>query len=265
MKEKVTPASEGRRMYSDLAWLFPLISPPDEYTDEAQEIREALNRHSKIIPITLLDLGSGGGHTDYHLKKHFEITGVDCSLEMVHISRRLNPEVTYHVGDMRTIRLGVSYDAVLITDALVYMLTEDDLRQAFQTAFQHLSPGGVFLTYVDAFRDHPKINEVRHSTYRYDNLLVTHIEHYYDPDPSDTTYEMMFINIIRRNGQPTVELDRHLGGVFDVEVYSRLLGEVGFKVVPSCLGDRSLPMFICQKEGASQEKPESSEKPRRSP
>jgi len=254
MKEEIMPPVDCRRMYSDLAWLFPLISPPDEYTYEATELWETIKHHAKLQPKTLLDLGSGAGHLDYHLKKHLNITAVDCSDKMVEIARQLNPEVKYHVNDMRRIRLGIQYDVVLIADSLIYMLSEDDLRSAFKTAFEHLAPNGIFLTYLDAFRDHPRENEVRHSTYYYDNLVVTHIEHYFDPDPSDTTYEMIFINIIRANGKFNIELDHHLGGIFDLELYSRLLREVGFHVIKSFLRVQSVPMFVCKKNSSFKKK-----------
>ncbi len=242
------PTIDCRRMYSDLAWLFPLISPLEEYIDEAKDLWEIIIHHARIHPKTLLDLGSGTGQLDYHLKEHFDITAVDCSNQMVLIARQLNPEIKYHVGDLRSIRLGVQFDVVLIPDSLIYMLSEVDLRYAFQTAFEHLTHNGIFLTYLDAFRDHPKEDEVRHSTYYYNNLIVTHIEHYCDPDPSDTTYEMTFINIVQSNGKSKIELDRHLGGIFNLEVYFRLLREVGFEVTPSFLEARSVPMFICKKK-----------------
>ena len=54
---------------------------------------------------------------------------------------------------MRTVRLGRTFDAVLIHDAIGYMTTEADLRAAFETAETHLRPGGVFITSPDFFRE----------------------------------------------------------------------------------------------------------------
>jgi len=47
------------------------------------------------------------------------------------------------------VRLGRTFDAVMAADAMDYMLTEDDLRAAFRTAFEHLRPGGVYVTYAE--------------------------------------------------------------------------------------------------------------------
>ena len=60
--------SPNCRMYKDLAWTWPIISPPEEYEQEASQFVEAINAHAKIPVKTILDMGSGGGHNDIHLK-----------------------------------------------------------------------------------------------------------------------------------------------------------------------------------------------------
>lgn len=64
-----------RRLYSDLAWVFPIISPPEDYIEETEQFRKIIQEHSLIEARTLLNLGCGAGHNDYTLKKHFEVTG----------------------------------------------------------------------------------------------------------------------------------------------------------------------------------------------
>ena len=51
---------------------------------------------------------------------------------------------------MRSVRLGRTFDAVFVHDAIAYMTTEDDLRAVFATAFEHTRPGGVALFVPDA-------------------------------------------------------------------------------------------------------------------
>jgi hypothetical protein len=53
---------------------------------------------------------------------------------MLELSRGLNPECEHVVGDMRPLHLGRQFDAVFVHDAVMYMTTEDDLRQAMETA-----------------------------------------------------------------------------------------------------------------------------------
>src|SRR6266571_1133387 len=139
---------DERRLYRDLAWTWPILSPPERYVREAREIRRLIRRR---VPgaSTLLHLGCGGGHLDRTLKRSFEITGIDASPSMLALARGLNPKVAYRVGDMRSVRLGRRFDAVLIADSVAYMQTEKELRAAFRTAWVHLAPGGVFVTYVE--------------------------------------------------------------------------------------------------------------------
>jgi trans-aconitate methyltransferase len=124
------------RLYRDLAGWWPLISPPGEYAAEAAYL--ALVFDSGPVPVRqVLDLGSGGGHVALHLKERLDLTLVDISEEMLAVSRELNPECAHRQGDMRTIRLGRMFDAVLVHDAVDYVTCEEDLRQVIGTAFTH--------------------------------------------------------------------------------------------------------------------------------
>ena len=136
------------RLYGDLASWWPLISPPEEYAEEAA-FAASLLRTAKPPTRTVLELGSGGGNNAFHLKNEFEMTLVDLSEEMLTVSRQLNPDCDHLRGDMRTLRLGRSFDAVFVHDAIDYMITEADLRQAATTAYEHCRPGGVAVLVPD--------------------------------------------------------------------------------------------------------------------
>ena len=121
------------RLYGDLAWLWPIMSPPEEYADEAGYWLRALRSRLPSGRRRVLELGTGGGHFLHQLTGEYDATAVDLSEAMLAHSRRLNPGVAHHVGDMRSVRLGETFDAVLIHDAIDYMTTEDELRAAFET------------------------------------------------------------------------------------------------------------------------------------
>jgi len=136
------------KLYSEFADWFALLTPPSEYRREAA-VYARLLRSAK----TLLELGSGGGHNASHLKRRFRMTLVDLSPAMLRASRRLNPGCEHRRGDMRTLRLGRTFDAVFIHDAIMHLATERDLRRAVATAFAHLRDGGVALFAPDYVRD----------------------------------------------------------------------------------------------------------------
>ncbi len=140
------------RIYGDLAPWFHLLTAPEDYAAEAERYRASI---LEAVPDarTLLELGSGGGNNASHLRAHFTCTLSDLSPQMLTLSRELNPECEHVLGDMRTLRLGRTFDAVFVHDAVMYLTTEDDLRACMVTAFAHTRPGGVALFVPDCTRE----------------------------------------------------------------------------------------------------------------
>jgi len=240
-------SNDQRRMYGDLAWTWPIISQKENYAGEAEEFRQVIQHYAQIQIQTLLHLGCGGGHLDFWLKKDFAMTGVDVSEGMLALARRLNPEVAYRPGDMRTVQLGQVFDAVIVADSISYMLTAQDLRAAFATAFRHLRPGGVFCTYAEVAAERFQQHWTDCATRTRGDVEITFVENRYDPDPTDTTYEYTCVYLIRRGGQLTIETDRHLGGIFGLRTWHDLLNDVGFQVWQIEYEEDDSPMFACVK------------------
>ena len=59
-------ADHGPRLYRDLADWYPLLTPVDDYAEEAAFYRRLFETQCKRPARTLLDLGSGGGHNVAH-------------------------------------------------------------------------------------------------------------------------------------------------------------------------------------------------------
>jgi len=216
-------------LYDNLAYLWPVISPPEDYAEEAVHWRMAIRAKLGEGRHRLLELGVGGGHNLSHLTADFDAAAVDISPRMLELSRRLNPSVEHYLGDMRTFRLlGRTFDAVLIHDAICYMRTEDDLRAAFATAKAHLRPGRLFLVAPDLVRDtfRPGMS-LRWSTQR-DSVEIITEETVYDENPADTLVESQFTYTITENGAVRVERDIHVTGIFPIATWMSLLEETGF-------------------------------------
>ncbi|MGH8103015.1 MAG: class I SAM-dependent methyltransferase [bacterium] len=218
------------RMYGDLAHLWPLVSPPEGYGAEAAHWRAALRDKLGTGRHTILELGVGGGNNLSHLTSEFDAVAVDVSGKMLAHSRRLNPSVEHHIGDMRNIRLGRKFNAVLIHDAISYMLTEQDLRATFATAAAHLNPGGVFITAPDVFRETFHWPFVTERAHQKGNEGLALLEFGYDPDPTDTMTQSLFVYLIRARGQLKVEYDEHTFGLFPIGTWVRLMSDAGFEV-----------------------------------
>jgi SAM-dependent methyltransferase len=242
------------RLYKDLSWTWPIISPPKDYIEEAQFFTAKINEFKKIETRTLLNLGCGGGHMDWTLKKFFEITSIDISPDMLALAKKLNPEIEYIEGDMRTVRLDKKFDAVVIHDSILYMQNIDELKAAFKTAYEHLKENGLMITYCEEWPEHFVQNNVRSQRNTKDDIDLIFIENYYDPDPDDSTYEGTFIYLIRRDGELEIFHDYHTFGIFPLENWRRVICEVGFalhetKFTHSDFTDNEFyPMFVGIKE-----------------
>src|SRR4029450_640196 len=129
------------RLYGDLAPWFHLLTSPSDYDVESARY-ERLILEAVPDARTLLELGSGGGNNASYLRERFTCTLSDLSPQMLTLSRELNPGCEHVLGDMRTLRLGRTFDAVFVHDAIAYMATEDDLRDCMGTAVAHTRAGG---------------------------------------------------------------------------------------------------------------------------
>lgn len=219
---------EQPKLYGELAEWWPTFSTPEGYRDEAAFFKRLLSKSTAPAPRTLLELGSGGGNSAFHLKARFDMTLVDLSPDMLAVSRALNPECEHIEDDIRSVRLGRTFDAVFVHDAICHMTTESDLRAAMKTAFVHCRPGGAALFAPDFVREtfSENLDQGGNDTAR---GSVRFLQWTTDPDPTDTTYFVDFAILIRdRKGGMRVEHDRHTYGLFSRADWRRLLRQVGF-------------------------------------
>jgi len=234
------------RMYTEFAGYWPLISDPADYANEAHHWRDALRSRLGPGRHEILELGVGGGNNLSHLTADFQAMAVDISPPMLKQARKINPGVELHVGDMRTVRLGRTFQAVLIHDAISYMLSEEDLLATFTTAAAHLGPGGVLITTPDWVRETFRGSAVNHGTNTDGKTTFTHLEYTYDPDPTDTTIESLSWYLIREGSGLRIEQDRHVLGLFPRRTWVERMDQAGFEVekVPYDVHDDHREAFV---------------------
>ena len=243
------------KLYDDLASWWPLLSAPADYAEEADIFRRALVGEADGECRTVLELGSGGGNNASHLKTQFALTLVDPAPGMLAVSRALNPECEHVEGDMRTVRLGRTFDAVFVHDAVCYMTSEADLAQAIETAAVHCRPGGVALFAPDHLTENfrPSTDEGGHDSHDGTGRSLRYLEWTWDPDPADTTYTVDYAYLLREgDGSIRVEHDRHIEGLFPRATWLRLLDQAGFeaRVAPlehSEVEPGAHEFFVCRK------------------
>lgn len=247
-------ASAEHRFYGDLASWWPVLSPPEEYAEEAAEAAELLASGSVNVR-EVLELGSGGGHNAVHLKARFAMTLVDLSEDMLRVSRRLNPGCEHHQGDMRTVRLGRVFDAVFVHDAVDYMTSETDLRQAIATAYVHCRPGGCAIFVPDATAETFAPGSDCGGSDTPDGRGARYLGWTWDPDPADNHILTVYAFVLREaDGSLEVVHETHRTGLFPRDVWLRLLTAAGFMpemVRESTTEDRTpRDMFVARRPAA---------------
>ena len=216
------------RMYSDLAEWWPLLSPASEYEEEAADLLPDLLGTADAPPRTLLELGAGGGSLAWHLKAHLRLTLSDLSPEMLAVSQALNPECEHVVGDMRTLDLGRTFDVVLIHDAIMYATTRADAQAALGTAARHCRPGGAVMVIPDSVAETLEPDTHSGGSDAPDGRGLRFIEWSWDPDPTDDTFETVYVFVLRRvDGSIEVTHEVHTHGIFPRASWLAWLGEAG--------------------------------------
>ena len=217
------------RFYRELAPWWPLISAPHEYAEEAA-FAASLLRTADPETRTVLELGSGGGSNASHLKRQFAMTLVDLSPQMLAVSQELNPECEHLLGDMRTIRLGRTFDAVFVHDAIEYMTSEEDLREAVATVFAHCRPGGVAVVVPDDIAENYEPGTEHGGSDQADGSGVRYLSWSTPAEDSSPTTTTQYAFLVRTaDGAVSVAHDTHVLGLFPRRLWLDVLEDAGFE------------------------------------
>ena len=237
-------------LYTDLAWLWPMWGDAaTEYAHYCQHVSGLIRQYAKRPVVTLLDIRCGGGKNVLNLNQDFDITGLDLSPAMLAQAKELNPDCVFVQGDMRTFRLGQTFDAVLMDDAISHMNCRADFIAAFSTAYAHLNPGGVMIATPDVTIETFQQNKTTITPVTQDGLDVVFVENVYDPDPADEQYETTILYLIRDHGRLRVETEHWTMGLFSLDTWRRVLHETGFEVHEGRYnaGEDEYTVFACVK------------------
>ncbi len=216
---------EYPELYTELAGWWQLVSPTEDYADEAAFFKQLFQAENAK---TILELGSGGGNVAWFLKRDFKLTLTDLSGAMLAESRKQNPELEHIEGDMRALRLGRTFDGVLIHDAIMYMRSEEDLRAALVTAYEHCKPGGVMVIVPDWVAETFQPGTT-HEGADAGERGVRYLEWTWDANPEDTEVNYEFILALKEGDELRTVVDRQTVGVFPRATWPRLLKDAGFE------------------------------------
>ena len=140
------------RAYSRFAAYYDFIYHDlVNYEGDVAFLEAVFLRTMHSAPHAILDLGCGTGNHDLLLaRRGHEVTGLDLSEAQLAIARRKAREARLPVrfvrGDMRSFRLGRSFDAaVCLFGAIGYLTHPSDLVSCLRSLRRHLGPNAVFV------------------------------------------------------------------------------------------------------------------------
>jgi SAM-dependent methyltransferase len=182
-------------VYDKSARIYDLLyvgSGIKDYPAEAAELHRIIQEASPAAQ-TLLDVACGTGAHLVEMQQWYAVEGVDLSPAMLAVARTRLPGIPLGEGDMRTLDLGKTFDAVTcLFSSIGYMTNPAELHAAIARLAAHVAPGGVLI--VDGW--------VRPGQWR-DN---------YRPDSpdvaSDDEVTVVRLSYSRRDGSIT-ELEMH--------------------------------------------------------
>ena len=239
------------RFYAELARWWPLVSPVSDYAEEAAEFERVLHDAAPGAK-TLLELGSGGGHNAFYLKRRYQLTLTDLSDDMLNVSRALNPECEHVAGDMRNVVLDTTFDLVFVHDAVHYMTSESDLTQAIATAYRHCKPSGATLFVPDVLEEGFEPETDHGGTDGANGEGIRFLEWTYDADPHDQLITTLYTFVMRdADGSVSSFSEAHDSGLFSRATWLRLLEACGF--TPEILIERTTEdrapreLFLCRR------------------
>jgi len=220
-----------------------------EYSHYCHHVTGLIRQYAARQTTTLLDMGCGGGKNVLNLKRDFTVTGLDLSAAMLAQAQALNPDCTFVQGDIRICRLGRTFDAVLMDDAISHMNCRSDFVAAFRTAYDHLEPGGVLIATPDVTIETFRQNRTTTTESSREELEVVFVENVYDRDATDEQYETTILYLIREHGRLRIETDHWTMGVFSLDTWRQVLLDTGFLVHEELynLGEDEYTVFACVK------------------
>jgi len=125
---------------------YELVYPePDEATPKM-----CLRMFSKYLttpPKSILDIGCGTGRDlDVLSRTCPECWGIDAVPANIDYARKIRPHLHLEVADMRTLRLGRTFDAITcMGSTLMYALTAQDVEKVLNTFRVHAHPGTLLI------------------------------------------------------------------------------------------------------------------------
>jgi len=141
-------------VFGEYASYYDILYRDKNYAKESQFVHDVIQVYASATE-SILDLGCGTGiHAMNMSKKGYQVQGIDISRDMLAHAKahkaksdpRHQERLNFSYGDIRKIRLNQKFDAITsLFHAVSYQISNEDLKETFDTVRMHLKPGGLFI------------------------------------------------------------------------------------------------------------------------
>ncbi|MGL4820807.1 MAG: class I SAM-dependent DNA methyltransferase [Bacilli bacterium] len=179
---------------------------------------------------SLLDVGCGTGTLTRMLAKHFSVSGLDLSADMLAIAGDRESDVRmWFEGDMRDFDLGLTFDVVTsFVDSVNYVTDEEEVRAAFRSIRRHVRDGGLFL--FDVHSQHKMREVFPHFSFSDKDEVKAWMWHVFPGEvPDEVEHELTFF-VAEADGRYARHDEWHVQRTFAPNVYESYLKQAGFNV-----------------------------------
>ncbi|MET3682477.1 SAM-dependent methyltransferase [Alkalibacillus flavidus] len=242
-----------------MAYVYDELMNDVPYENWELFTRQTIDKYFTTSPERILDVGCGTGELTLKLAGlSQEIVGLDQSQDMIDVAQQksfeLQKECHWIQGDARQFQLNQTFDMVVsYLDVMNYMVEPNDLFQTFQTIYQHLNAGGLFvfdshsIHYIELLIESEMFADIR------DNVSYVWLT---EPGEhrGEINHDLTFF-VQEEDGRYTRFDESHRQRVFTIDDMREWLHQAGFKLL-SVVGDWGQTedldeadrlFYICQK------------------
>ncbi|MDV6011628.1 class I SAM-dependent methyltransferase [Haloechinothrix sp. LS1_15] len=215
----------------DAAELYDLLHAErgKDFAAEARFVRRLIAERNPTAS-TLLDIACGTGAHLEHLAGSFDrVAGLELSESMLAMAKAKMPEVELHHGDMRTLSLGDTFDAVIcLFGSIGYVDSVDELHTTVRRFAEHTSKGGVVVLEPWWQPDTFTPGHISGDVITVDNRTIARVSH--ASRLPDASHMQVHYVVAEPEGGIRHFTEEHICKLFPRQEYERALEGAGLRV-----------------------------------
>lgn len=146
MSEQVVNPEESNPYTKMAGRIYDLIYSNKDYQGETEKVAAIIQEQCLSGGNEMLDVACGTGSHMQYFRNHFEVDGIDLSLQQVECAIKKFPGARIEQGDMLNFEMNKKYDAIIcLFSSIGYVETTQNLSTSMKNIVRHLKPGGVVI------------------------------------------------------------------------------------------------------------------------